>query len=111
MAKADVIGKRQTIANGSHIRPGEHEHRRTASIHRHVGIKHIAVSIYVCLPLVIAKNALQQAVESRRMAASRHIHVDGHIGTLGVVHVVGDAVVIDFCLPTVQHGFLPLMPV
>ena len=63
----------------------------------------LVICVEVKLQEVPVVAALQQTVQSGSLALARHVHVYLHVGALGVVHVVGYAVVVQLRLPAVQQ--------
>ena len=99
----DIVNEGQTRVECSHIGPGEHIHRlSTIWIHRHVSKQGVIVGVIVQLEIMAPLSALQQAIDTCRLTLARHIHVNHDIRTLGIVHIMGDMIIIGFGLPTME---------
>ena len=99
--QADIVRQRQPRVERRHVGPGHHIHwRRAARVHCHIGKAAVVVQVVVQSQVVALSRRGEKAVEPRRLAASRHIHMNLDVGPLRVVHFVGDVVVVNLRFPT-----------
>ena len=56
-----------------------------------------------------SKATRQQRIGTRRPALARHVHVDGYVRALRVVHDVSDVIVVHLRLPRLQSAVLKQM--
>ena len=109
LAQRDLIVGGQTRVECSDIGPGHHIHRSGATwIHGHIGKQPVVVQVVVQSQVVSSLCQAEQVIYARCPAASGHVHVYLYVGTVSIVHLVGDVVVIHLGFPT---GLLEEMPV
>ena len=84
-----------------HVGPRHHIHRCCAAgVHRHVGKQTVVIEVVVQRQVVPGlKRCRQQAIDARRPAVARHVHVDWHVGSRRVIHNVGNVVIVCLRFP------------
>ena len=98
---AYIIRQSKPRIQRAHIGPRHHIHRsRTARIHRHIGKQSVVIEVVVQRYIMPLQRCRQQTIHTRCPTIARHIHVDGNVGTRGVIHHVGDVVIVGLRLPT-----------
>ena len=101
MRNPHVICYSYTRIQRTHIGPRHHIHRCCAvRVHRHVGKQAVVIEVVVQRHVMLFVGGRQKAIDTRRPTLTRHIHMDGYVWTLRVVHLVSDVVVVGLCLPT-----------
>lgn len=86
------------------VRPGEHEHVLFIGVfgkHGHAGVGGVEEGIEVEGEPVASEIKVKEGVKSGGACKSRHVHANGdeRIGSIGVIHSMGDVIEIELGLP------------